>query len=77
MRICQATTAKIEFRIAKPVLPHVTYGVRCQVAKEVSAGVSYEVTGELFDAKTEVVHASCTAKMANPAALSVVAAPIS
>ena len=64
-----ATTAKIEFRITKALLPHVTYGVRCKVEKEHVAGISYDVTGEIFDPKDSTVLAKCTAKMANPFAL--------
>ena len=65
-----ATTAKIEFRILKPVLPHVTYGVRCWVKEVNVKGVSYDIAGELTDATDDkVVYVACVAKMANPSAL--------
>ena len=66
----QATTAKIEFKINKPVQPHVTYRVFCEVTKENVPNVSYEVRGEITEAMSETnVLAVCNAKMANPVAL--------
>ncbi len=65
-----ATTAKIEFKISKPIQPRVTYRVHCRVEKEYVAGVSYDVVGQITDAKDhKAVYAVCTAKMANPFAL--------
>ena len=61
-----ATTAKIEFKISKPVEANVTYRVFCRVSKESMKGAMYEVTGEITDAKDESVRfALCTAQMAN------------
>ena len=65
-----ATTAKIEFQIKKPIVPHKTYGINCSVDKEHVANLSYDVSGVLFDPNNEKdVYASCVAKMANPFAL--------
>lgn len=65
-----ATTARIEFRITKPILPAVTYRVHCHVANENVKGISYDLAGEITDSKdSSIKFATCVAKMANPAAL--------
>ena len=65
-----ATTAKIEFKISKPLQPNVTYRVFCHVARENVQGVSYDVAGEITDAGDDKIKfATCLAKMANPTAL--------
>jgi len=64
-----ALTAKIEFKISKPVEPNVTYRVLCTIEKENAPGVSYEVKGVITSATNEKeVIATCMAKMANSAA---------
>ena len=65
-----ATTAKIDFKISKPLEPNVTYRVYCHVLSENVKGISYDVAGEITDAAQDSVkYATCVAKMANPHAL--------
>ena len=65
-----ASTAKIELKILKPVQPNVTYRVFAKVENERVKGLSYDVYGELTDAKDEKVkYATCVALMANASAL--------
>ena len=61
-----ATTAKIEFKISKPVAPGVTYRVQAIVKEEVVPGISYNVEGVITDANNHSLkYAWCMAKMAN------------
>ena len=66
-----ALTVKIEFKIAKKVMPQTTYLVECAMAKEWSKNLKYDVTGTLTErgrgGGKDVLIASCTATMANPA----------
>ena len=61
-----ATTAKIEFKISRPVQPGVTYRVQAAVKEEVVEGISYNVEGVITDPHDHnQKYAWCMAKMAN------------
>lgn len=56
--------------------PHTTYRVYCWVSNERVKGLSYEVAGEITDAKDESIKfATCVALMANASALAAQQAP--
>lgn len=67
-----AITVKIEFKIARRVLPQTTYLVECELTKWLSANLKCEVTGRILEPEPDargkdVLIASCLATMANPA----------
>ena len=62
-----ATTVKIEFKIGKRVMPQVSYLVECEVTKEWSVNLKYDVSGSIKEADGSSTLATCVAVMANPA----------
>ena len=64
-----ATTVALDFKIKKPVQPHTTYAIRCEVTQEHVKDIKYDVAGTMsaIDANgytTDVV-ALCKAVMVN------------
>ena len=62
-----ATTVKIEFKIGKRVMPQVSYLIECEVTKEWSVNLKYDVSGSIKEADGSSTLATCVAVMANPA----------
>ena len=71
-----ATTYSIEFKIAKPVQPNVTYRVHCEVLKEGITDIKYDVVGRLTSTDEREEFAKCTAVMVNSFAMSEQAAAV-